>query len=270
MKKNYLMCAVALLLMLAGCKEIGNEKKNADKNGYGRSKIDAVIEEDTLKVSDSVVLRYSSKLLWFPDLEDENLLKEIYPGKNISDFSKSGLQDYLKHEKQDVYDRVLNSDRLSEIKQQQQWSYISQMNIRTNKNNYVSIQYYESQSGIESKSRYHYEEKVFDFKNKKKLKLSDILVLSEETIRRILKLSLERTTMMQQIKTYDRGAYNVLSAITFPVTPNFYFDDFNLYFHYNMNEISHDYDIGDIILTVSWKDLSGYIQPDFARRMKIN
>ncbi|WP_449387827.1 hypothetical protein [Chryseobacterium lineare] len=269
MKKKYLIWTVMLLLLLSGCKELRSEKKDAEKNSYGRINIDAVIEEDTAKISDSVLVRYSSKLLWFPDVEDEKLLKEIYEGKQISDFSKNGLEAHLKQEKQNVYDRMMNSGNLSEVKQQQEWSYISQMNVRMNKNNYVSVQYYENEAGAE-KSRYHYEEKVFDFKNKKKLRLSDIVVLSEETVRRILRLSLERTTMMQQIKTYDREAYNILSAVTFPVTKNFYFDDLNLYFHYNMNEIAHDYDIGDIILTVSWDDLSGYIKPDFARRMKIN
>ena len=100
--------------------------------------------------------------------------------------------------------------------------------------------------------------------------MSDILVLSEQTVGKILKLSLEKTTMMQQIKTYDPGAYQILAAVTFPVSRNFYFDDSNLYFHYNINEISREYDIGDIILTISWEDLKGYIQPDFALRMKIN
>lgn len=270
MKYNYLISTFMMLLFLSECKELRSEKNGAEKNSYGRISIDAVIEEDTTKISDSVLLRYSSKLLWFPDVEDEKLLKEIYEGKQISDFSKNGLQAYLKQEKQNVYDRMMNSGNLSGVKQQQQWSYISQMNVRMNKNNYVSVQYYENESGAENKSRYQYKEKVFDFKNKKKLRLSDIVVLSEETVRRILKLSLERTTMMQQIKTYDREAYNILSAVTFPVTKNFYFDDLNLYFHYNMNEIARDYDIGDIILTVSWDDLSGYIKPDFAQRMKIN
>jgi len=270
MKYNYLISTFMMLLLLSGCKELRSEKKGAEKNSYGRINIDAVIEEDTTKISDSVLLRYSSKLLWFPDVEDEKFLEEIYEGKQISDFSKNGLQAYLKQEKQNVYDRMMNSGNLSGVKQQQKWSYISQMNVRMNKNNYVSVQYYENESGAENKSLYQYKEKVFDFKNKKKLRLSDIVVLSEETVRRILKLSLERTTMMQQIKTYDREAYNILSAVTFPVTKNFYFDDLNLYFHYNMNEIARDYDIGDIILTVSWDDLSGYIKPDFAQRMKIN
>jgi len=269
MKITYLIWTFALLSVILGCKEFGNEKKNSDKNGFGRINIDSVIEEDTLKISDSVVLRYSSKLLWFPGLNNNQLLSEIYSAK-ISDFSKNGLQTFINNEKQAVLNRMINSPGLSEVKQQQQWSYISQMNIRMNRNNFVAIQYYNSQFETGRKVQYHYEEKVFDFKNQKKLELSDIVVLSKETIRGILKLSLEKTTMMQQIKTYDREAYVVLSDVNFPVTRNFYFDDSNLYFHYNMNEINRDYDIGDIILTISWEDLNGYIKPDFARRMKIN
>ncbi len=270
MKKVYFIWILFFLSAIFACKEFGNENKNSEKNGFGRTTVDSVIEEDTLKISDSVVLRYSSKLLWFPGLDNKKFLSEIYSGEEISDYSKNGLQVYIDKEKESVFDRTKNFRGLPDVKQQQQWSYISQMNVRMNRNNYVAVQYYSSQFLNENKVQYHYEEKVFDFKNHKKLELSDVLVLSEETIRRILKLSLEKTTIMQQIKTYDREAYATLSAITFPVTRNFYFDDSNLYFHYNMNEISHNYDIGDIILTISWEDLNGYIKPDFARRMKIN
>lgn len=270
MKNPYFIWILSLLFIVFSCKEFGNENKKSDKNSFGRTKIDAVINEDTVKISDSVVLRYSSKLLWFPDLDNEKLFSEIYSDKKISDFSKNGLQDYFVKEKQAVFNKMKSSKELSDIKQLQQWSYISQMNVRMNRNNFVAVQYYNSQYEAENKVQYHYEEKVFDFKNQKKLELSDILVLSEETVRRILKLSLEKTTMMQQIKAYDRETYNILSGVTFPVTRNFYFDDSNLYFHYNMNEISSDYDIGDIVLTIPWEDLNGYIKPDFVRRMNIN
>lgn len=270
MKKTYLIGALVLLSMIISCKEFGSENKNYDNSSFGRIEVDAIINEDTIKISDSVVVRYSSKLLWFPDLNNKKLLTEIYSGKDISDFSRDGLQKYFDKEKQIVSQKMESSRSLSQVKQQQQWSYISQMNIRMNRNNYVSVQYYNSQYEAENKVQYHYEEKVFDFKNQKKLLLSDIVVLSEPTMSKILKLSLEKTTMMQQIKTYDREAYRILSAVTFPVTRNFYFDDSNLYFHYNRNEISRDYDIGDIILTISWEDLNGYLKPEFTRRMKIN
>lgn len=270
MKKICFIWILGLISIIFSCKELGNENKKSDKTGFGRTKIDEIVDEDTIKISDSVILRYSSKLLWFPDLKNKKLLSEIYSDKEISDFSIAGLQAIFDKEKQAVSNKMKNSKGLLDVKQQQQWSYISQMNVRMNRNNFVSVQYYSSQYDAENKVQYHYKEKVFDFKNQKKLALSDVLILSEETIRRILKLSLEKTTMMQQIKAYDREAYDVLSAITFPVSKNFYFDDSNLYFHYNTNEISRDYDIGDIILTISWEDLKGFIKPEFAIRMKIN
>ncbi|MEC3877729.1 DUF3298 domain-containing protein [Chryseobacterium salviniae] len=270
MKNTYFIWILASFSIIFACKEFGNENKTTDKNSFGRTKIDAVINEDTIKISDSLVVRYSSKLLWFPDLKNKKLLSEIYSGKEISDFSKKGLQSYFDKEKQEVFNKMSNSKAFSNVKQQQQWSYISQMNVRMNRYSFVSVQYYSSRYEAENKVQYHYNEKVFDFKNQKKLELSDILVLSEETIRRILKLSLEKTTMMQQIKVYDREAFKVLSKVNLPVSKNFYFDDSNLYFHYNMNEISRNYDIGDIILTISWEDLNGFIKPDFAERMKIN
>ena len=201
MKKVYFIWILSFLSAIFACKEFGNENKNSEKNGFGRTTVDSVIEEDTLKISDSVVLRYSSKLLWFPGLDNKKFLSEIYSGEEISDYSKNGLQVYIDKEKESVFDRTKNFRGLPDAKQQQQWSYISQMNVRMNRNNYVAVQYYSSQFLNENKVQYHYEEKVFDFKNQKKLQLSDVLVLSEETIRRILKLSLEKTTMMQQIKT---------------------------------------------------------------------
>jgi len=269
MRKWYFIWASAFFLVIFSCKELGNDKKKTEQN-FGRTPVDYVIEEDTVKISDSVLLRYSSKLLWFPNLKNDQLLKEIYPGKKSADFSRNGLQNDLRQDKNEISNRLRNTAQLLNLKQQQQWSYISFMNVRMNRNNYVSVQYYISESTGESKVRYSYKEKVFDFKNLKMLQLSDMITLSEETVKRTLKVNLEKTTIMQQIKTYDPQTYAAISAAAFPVSRNFYFDDYNLYFHYNANEIIRNDDIGDLIIAVSWNDLSGYIKPEFARRMKIN
>lgn len=269
MRKWYFTWALAFLLVVFSCKELGNDKKKSEKS-FGRTAVDYVIEEDTIKISDSVLLRYSSKLLWFPDLKNDEFLKEIYPEKKSADFSRNGLKDDLRQEKYDISNRLKNTAGIFNIKQQQHWSYISFMNVRMNRNNYVSVQYYISESTGGNKVRYSYRERVFDFKNLKMLRLSDMITLSEETIKRTLKVNLEKTTLMQQIKTYDPVTYAKISAAAFPVTRNFYFDDYNLYFHYNANEIIRNDDIGDLIIAVSWNDLSGYIKPEFARRMKIN
>lgn len=268
-RKWYFIWAAAFFLVVFSCKELGNEKKKSEKS-FGRTAVDYVIEEDTVKISDSVLLRYSSKMVWFPDLKDRQLQKEIYPEKRSADFSKDGLQNDLRQEKDKISSRLRSAAALADPGQQQQWSFISLMNVRMNRNNYVSVQYYTSEAAGENKVRYSYQEKVFDFKNLKVLQLADMITLSEETVKRTLKANLEKTTLMQQIKTYDPETYSAISAAAFPVSRNFYFDDYNLYFHYNANEIIRNEDIGDLIIAVSWSDLSGYIKPEFARRMKIN
>ncbi|GAA5090613.1 hypothetical protein GCM10023210_16960 [Chryseobacterium ginsengisoli] len=251
------------------CKEIGVKKKNSTADSYSNLKIDSVIEEDSLKISDSLMIKYSSKLLWFPDLENKKLLKEIYSGQNIIDYSKEGLKKFLQDEKKNLYGQ-LKSKKLSNIKSKDDWQYVSQMDLKMNKNDYLYIQYYNNQFEGGEKDQYHYQERVFDLRNNKKLKLSDIVSLSKEEISKLLKTNLEKTTMMQQMKKYDQKGYAILSSANIPVTENFYFDDNNLYFHYNMNEISENYDIGDIIVPISWDDLSENLKTDFKERMKIN
>lgn len=268
MKRPSFIFLFILLIIVFACKEIGLKKKDLKSDTYSKLTVDSVIEEDSAKISDSLMVRYSSKLLWFPESENKKLLKQIYSGKNITDFSKEGLQKFLIDEKSKLYDqlKIKNSD----VKSKQEWQYVSQMDLKMNKNDFLYIQYYENRSEGEAKEQYHYQEKVFDLRNNEKLKLSDVVSISKEELLQLLKTNLDKTTMMQQMKKYDEKGYAALSSANIPVTENFYFDDKNLYFHYNMNEISKNYDIGDIIVPISWDDLSENLKTDFKERMKIN
>lgn len=72
--------------------------------------------------------------------------------------------------------------------------------------------------------------------------------------------------------TDNRGQVNnseMLLVDKIPATENFYFDDKNLYFHYSPYEITA-FAAGDITIPVSWADLKGTLNPEFAKRMKIN
>ncbi|WP_306621386.1 DUF3298 domain-containing protein [Chryseobacterium ginsenosidimutans] len=269
MKKPYFIWIIALLIIFA-CKEIGNEKKSPIVDGYSKLIIDSVVEEDSTRIFDSVMIKYSSKLLWFPNFKNKKLLKKIYSDKNITNFSKNGLQEFLNNKKISLYDQLRKSNKNSNIKSKQQWEYTSQMNLKMNKNDYLYIQYYDNQFEGGMKDQYRYQEKVFDLTNDKKVQLSDIISISKEDLSQLLKTNLENTTMMQQVKKYDPKGYEVLSKIRIPLTENFYFDDNNLYFHYNINEITRNYDFGDIIIPVSWEDLKENIKAGFKERMKIN
>ena len=269
MKKYNFILIFILLIIIFACKEIGVKKKNLTSDRFADLTTDFIIEEDSAKISDSVMIKYSSKLLWFPGLENKKLLEEIYSGQNITDFSKEGLQKFLINEKENVYNK-LKAKKYSDIKSKQEWQYVSQMDLKMNKNDYLYIQYYNNRFDGENKNQYHYQEKVFDLRNNEKLKLSDVVSISKEDLSKLLKTNLEKTTMMQQMRKYDQKGYAIVSSVNIPVTENFYFDDNNLYFHYNMNEISKNYDIGDIIIPISWDDISENLKTDFKERMKIN
>lgn len=258
-----------LLCIIFACKEIGLKNSNIQTDNPSKLIVDSVIEEDSAKISDSMTMKYSSQLLLFPNLNDKKLLDSIYSNKNIIDFSKNGLQKFLINEKKYLIENSKKTEKYSKVKSKQDWKYVSQMNLKLNKNDYLYIQYYQNKSEADNKDQYFYKEKVFDLKNHKKMQISDITTLSKSELSVLLKENLNRTTMMQQMEKYDQKGYAALSALQIPVTNNFYFDDNNLYFHYNMNELTKDYDIGDLIIPISFNDLKETLNQEFRLRMKI-
>ncbi|MEI7489414.1 MAG: RsiV family protein, partial [Chryseobacterium sp.] len=214
-------------------------------------------------------VKYSSQLLVFPTLKDQKLLHTIYEKDNIKDFSKEGLKKYLEAKKNELYSKLKGSNELIHLKHLQKWEKTSQMNLKFNKNEYLHIQYYESLFVGGVCNYYTYSEKVFDLNNNKKLKLKDITSIPGDRLSEILSNNIDKTTMMQQMKKYDVEEYNALLAKRIPVAENFYFDDNNLYFHYNKDEIAKGYSIGDIIIPVSWNDLNGTLNVEFKDRMML-
>ncbi|WP_415326561.1 DUF3298 domain-containing protein [Chryseobacterium sp. MMS23-Vi53] len=269
MKKKEFIWMILLLCIIFACKEIEFKNNNVQADNPSKLIIDSVIEEDSIKISDSMSMKYSAQLLLFPNLNDKKLLDSIYSNKNITDFSKGGLQKFLVKEKKDLIENSKKIVKFSKLKSRQDWKYVSQMNLKLNKNDYLYIQYYDSKSEEGNKDVYRYKEKVFDLKNHKRMVISDITAMSETKLADLIKVNLSKTTMMQQMQKYDSKAYEILSSLSVPVTNNFYFDDNNLYFHYNMNQLTENYDIGDIIIPVSWDDLKGTLKPEFMQRMKI-
>ncbi len=270
MKNGSYAWILVLLFSIFSCKEFKDGNQEVQNEDFFDFRVDSVIEEDSLTVFDSVTMRYSSKLLVFPDLHDKKILDSIYSHKkNIKDFSKTGLQKYLKDQKEDAY-ALVKSLQLTPVKGQKgKWENTSQMNLRSNKNGFIHIQYYENISENGDSDNYSYAEKVIDLKNSKKVQLSDLTDISAGRMSEILRKNICNTTMMQQMAKYDPRGFNLLASSNFPVTNNFYFDEKNLYFHYNINEITTRYTIGDLIIPVPWNDLKESINSDFQQRMKI-
>ncbi len=274
MKNTIAVLALSSFLAFTACKKNetkGTVAEKTENKPSGELVVDSVKVSDSTRITDSLKVKYTSKLLVFPSLKDKKLLDSIYfQHSKIRDFSKTGLQAYLNKEKADYFSSVKedNKDWVSDITYSQEWYSSSHMNLISNTNGYMHIQY--TGSGYEggAHDNYGFSERIFDLKNSKRLELKDITSMPKSKIEAIL---------MKNINTINSGTMDGDGAVKnsemllvdkIPASDNFYFDDKNLYFHYSPYEIAA-FAAGDITIPVSWEDLKGTLNAEFKERMKI-
>ncbi|MBV8325382.1 RsiV family protein [Chryseobacterium sp.] len=273
MKNTTAVLALSAFFLFAACKktETVAATEKAENKPSGEMVVDSVKISDSTKITDSIKVAFMAKLLVFPSLKDKKLLDSIYfQEKNIKDFSKQGLQAYLEKEKQNYFSSVKNDskDWASDITYAQNWYSSSHMNLISNTNGYMHIQY--TGSGYEggAHDNYGFSERVFDLKNNKKLELKDITSMPAGKIGDILmknvnKINSGTTDAEGEVKNSE-----MLLVDKIPATNNFYFDQDRLYFHYSPYEIAA-FAAGDITIPVSWEELKGTLNTEFKERMKI-
>lgn len=233
-------------------------------------RIDSIKINDSVRINDFLSVQYTSKLLVFPDIKDKVLLDSIYfQNKDFTDFSKQGLQSSLEKEKNTYFNSVKDSNKewLSDINRKQTWNSNSSMDVKSNINDFLQIQYIFSSYEGGAHDNYGFSERVFDLKNKKKLALKDITTMPQARLEALLKRNID---MLPSGTTDSQGAVknsDMLLVDVIPATENFYFDEKNLYFHYSPYKIAA-FAAGDIVIPVSWEDLKTTLTPQFRERMK--
>lgn len=274
MKNTIAVFVLSSFFVFTACKKnetAATSTENKENKKAEELVVDSVIVKDSTKVTDSLKLTYTSKLLVFPGIKDKSLLDSIYfQNDKIKDFSKTGLQSYLENEKNNYFSSVKNDskDWASDITYAQDWYSSSHMNLVSNSNGYLHIQY--TGSGYEggAHDNYGFSERIFDLKNNKKLELKDITSTPKAKLEAML---------MKNINNINSGAMDgdgsvknseMLLVEKIPASNNFYFDDKNLYFHYSPYEIAA-FAAGDITIPISWEELKGTLNAEFKERMKI-
>lgn len=273
MKNTIAVLAVSSLLAFSGCKK-GENTAPSDKTEASQPEkfiVDSVKVNDSTRIGDSLKVAFTSKLLIFPTLKDKKLLDSIYfHNQGIKDFSKQGLEAYLDKEKNEYFNSIKSDskDWLSDIPYAQDWYSSSHMNLISNENDYMHIEYVGSSYEGGAHDNYGFSERVFDLKNNKKLELQDITSMPKAKLEALL---------MKNINTVKSGTTDsegevknseMLLVEVIPASNNFYFDQKNLYFHYSPYEIAA-FAAGDIVIPVSWKELEGTLNNEFKERMKI-
>ncbi|WP_080778684.1 RsiV family protein [Chryseobacterium phocaeense] len=273
MKNTIAVLAVSSLLAFSACKKGENTAPSGKTETSQPEKfvVDSVKVNDSTRIGDSLKVAFTSKLLIFPTLKDKKLLDSIYfHNQGIKDFSKQGLEAYLDKAKNEYFNSIKSDskDWLSDIPYAQDWYSSSHMNLISNENGYMHIEYVGSSYEGGAHDNYGFSERVFDLKNNKKLELQDITSMPKAKLEALL---------MKNINTVKSGTTDsegevknseMLLVEVIPASNNFYFDQKNLYFHYSPYEIAA-FAAGDIVIPVSWKELEGTLNNEFKERMKI-
>ncbi|REC46491.1 RsiV family protein [Chryseobacterium pennipullorum] len=271
MKNTIAVLALSSLFAFSACTkkesktEDSQEIKTSEKADAKPISVDSVRINDTLKANKLLSVSFSSKLLVFPEIRDKKLLDSIYFNKKgITDYSKTGLESFLRKEKAEFFkgskDWNANRDSATE------WFSDYTMNLKYSINDFIHIEYSESSYYGGAHGSYDYFERVFDLKNNKKVTLADITTISKKNL---------ETLLMKNVDKIPSGAAesegknsDMLLVKQIPTDADFYFDDHHLYFRYNPYAIA-SYAAGAIIIPVSWEDLKGTLKPEFKERMKI-
>lgn len=275
MKNTFAVLALSSFFIFSACKksEIHTDRTGkAEVNQPKAFTVDSVQVKDSVQVSDSLKIRYYSRLLVFPTIKDKNLLDSIYfDNKNIQDFSENGLQALLEKNKNEYFASVKkdSKDFLSDLTFSQEWYSDTGMNMKSNKNGYLHIEYVWGSYEGGAHDNYGFSERVFDLENNKKVVLKDITSMPKSKLEALLMKNINK---INSGTTDSNGKVNnseMLLVDIIPATENFYFDEKNLYFHYSPYEIAA-FAAGDITIPVSWQELEDTVNPAFKERMKIN
>ncbi|WP_267405473.1 MULTISPECIES: RsiV family protein [unclassified Chryseobacterium] len=272
MKNTVAVLALSSFFIFSACKKTETQNTTIETSEPKAEQfvVDSVSINDSIKISDSLQLKFSSKMLVFPSIKDKNLLDSIYMKKNMSDFSKTGVQNLLQAEKNGYFESVRkdSKDFLSDITFAEVWYEDNKMKLVSHANDYLHIRYYGGSYSGGAHDNYAYMERVFDLKNSKKLELKDITSMPLAKIEELLKKNINK---INSGTTDEKGEVNnsdMLLVDKIPATGNFYFDEKNLYFHYSPYEIAA-FAAGDIEIPISWEELKGTLNAGFKERMKI-
>lgn len=274
MKNIFAVLTLSSFFVFTSCKKEIPPVTKTEKTENKTSEdfvVDSVKVNDSTKVNNFLTLSFTSKVLVFPSLKNKILLDSIYSyDPRIKDYSKAGLQAFLENQKKDYFNSVKNDNKdwVSDITSAQTWFSNSDMNLKSNSNGYMHIQYGTSAYIGGAHDEYGYSEKVFDLKNNKKLELKDITSMPKSKIEALLMKNINKINSGTTDENGEVKNSEMLLVDKIPATDNFYFDDKNLYFHYSPYEIAA-FAAGDITVPVSWEELKGTLNTEFKERMKI-
>lgn len=266
--KNLIVISSIAFFLVTSCKKAESHPL-IEKEFYD---IDSVNITDTMKITDSLSLVYSSKQLYFPFIQNTNLLNSIYfRYKDSAHSSKTELKISVEKDMLKQYDQL---NKLYKTKGfGGLWVYKNEMQVKFLLHQYMHIQYVDIHNEGDKIKQCSYKDKMFDLKNNKEMTLTDITCLSRDQLLVLLKKNMYKIffniTGNIRINEFDERIFKMNGLREIPNTDNFYFDTKGLYFHYNPYEILSSSSV-DFVIPIFWEELEGCLNPEFKQRMNIH
>ena len=136
--------------------------------------------------------------------------------------------------------------------------------MQYNGSNYVIIKhFFDSYSGG-AHNNYNTAMYCYDVKSQKRLALSDVVQIDSNTLQKLV----EKNFRVQYKVKPNEALTTQLFEDYLKANTNFFFDNTGIAFLYNPYEVA-SFAQGQIVVSVSYKDLKKYLNPAFAKRMGI-
>lgn len=262
--KNKIVLVFMLALTLAACNKTNKSAETEPTAPKEAFVVDSINYTDSIAMNDKVSAVYGAKLLYFPSIKDQTILDSIYSDyTDGTQFDKTSILESLKAKSKTYFDE--NKEGAGDFGHQAVLAQKSTMSVLYHDHDFLALQdsYFWDGGGAHPNSGQ--KDRVYDLKNNKSVQLSDITTLPAEKISALLMTNVQKLEIANMAK--EAGA-DLLLVDTIPVTRNFYFDNENIYFHYDPYEIAA-YVYGNIDIPISWSMISESLTPEFKERMGI-
>lgn len=136
--------------------------------------------------------------------------------------------------------------------------------MQYNGSNYVIIKHFFDGYSGGAHNNYNTAMYCYDVKNQKRLALSDVVNIDSNTLQKLV----EKNFRVQYKVKPNEALTTQLFEDYLKANTNFFFDNTGIAFLYNPYEVA-SFAQGQIVVSVSYKDLKKYLNPAFVKRMGI-
>ncbi len=263
--KNFLAISILLAITFISCDKGKTTEETstetAPMNKVENFSVDSLKVNDSLEIDKNLSVSFKSKVLFFHTVKDKALLDSIFAPEKIhlEEYSRENLTAVLNQKKKEFYDEQKEGLKDWKPDFKQNWNRNSDMNVFSNENDFMTIQY-TSDSYTGGAHGYYYETyKVFDLKNKKTVQLTDVATDIDSKI-------WDKILMDNFLQNdSENGQAEMLLVKEIPLNNNFYFDKEYLYFLYNQYEITA-YAAGPVLIKIPFSDIKPFLTAEFIKR----